>query len=308
MSRIVLEAEERAQVAALADEVLSGVEVWDPLQLVDDVTGLAERLPLRLREFLVHSRISESDITVISGLPVDEELVPTPIGWDLAAKTGAGQREELVLLLCGAVLGDPFGWATQQDGRVVHDVCPAPGMEKSLTSASSEVALSLHTEDVHHPCRGDYVSLFCLRNPDAVGTTFVRIGALDLPPDTRRTLAEQRFRFYPDDSHVGAVLNALDGNEPADARVTDREYDPARPSSARPNARTCASTWTSCPAPTTTPSTPSAPRWTASPGPWSGSCWPRGTRCSWTTTASCTAGNRSCPATTARTGGSSGST
>ncbi|UJW30476.1 TauD/TfdA family dioxygenase [Saccharothrix sp. AJ9571] len=226
MSRIVLEAEERAQVAALADEVLSGVEVWDPLQLVDDVTGLAERLPLRLREFLVHSRISESDITVISGLPVDEELVPTPVGWDLAAKTGAGQREELVLLLCGAVLGDPFGWATQQDGRVVHDVCPAPGMEKSLTSASSEVALSLHTEDVHHPCRGDYVSLFCLRNPDAVGTTFVRIGALDLPPDTRRTLAEQRFRFYPDDSHVGAVLNALDGDETADARVTDREYDP----------------------------------------------------------------------------------
>jgi Fe(II)/alpha-ketoglutarate-dependent arginine beta-hydroxylase len=214
VNKIVLTDAERAVVSALVDEVFDRAEVWDPAAMIDEVPSLAERLPLRLREFLVNSRTAEADVTVVSGLPVDEHLVPTPIGWDLAAKTGAGQREELVLLLCGTALADPFGWATQQDGRFVHDVCPAPGMETSLTSASSAAALTLHTEDVHHPCRGDYVSLFCLRNPDAVGTTFVRIAALDLPAETREVLAQNRFRFRPDDSHVGVVVDPAAGEAP----------------------------------------------------------------------------------------------
>ena len=71
-------------------------------------------------------------------LPIAEDLVPTPTGWDTAAKTGAGQREEIVLLLVGSALGEAFGWANQQDGRIVHDVCPAPGMERSLTSARKD--------------------------------------------------------------------------------------------------------------------------------------------------------------------------
>ncbi|SMC64351.1 TauD/TfdA family dioxygenase [Kibdelosporangium aridum] len=220
MNKIVLTDAERAVVSALVDEVFDRVDVWDPVAMVDEVPGLAERLPLRLREFLVNSRMAEADVTVVANLPVDENLVPTPIGWDLAAKTGAGQREELVLLLCGTALADPFGWATQQDGRVVHDVCPAPGMENSLTSASSAAPLTLHTEDVHHPCRGDYVSLFCLRNPDAVGTTFVRIAALDLPAGTREVLAQNRFRFHPDDSHIGAIVDLVEGE------VRDRVFDP----------------------------------------------------------------------------------
>ncbi|WP_218952070.1 TauD/TfdA family dioxygenase [Amycolatopsis anabasis] len=220
MERIVLTETESAEIASLAEEVLTSLEDWDPLRFVDEATTIAARLPLRLRQFLVNARGAEADVIVVSGLPVDPDLVPTPTGWDMAAKTGAGRREELVLLLCGSVLGDPFCWATQQDGRVVHDVCPAPGMEESLTSASSKAALSLHTEDVHHPCRGDYVSLFCLRNPDAVGTTIVRIGALDLPEDTREVLAQDRFRFYPDDSHTGAVLNDLVNSD----RLAGREF------------------------------------------------------------------------------------
>jgi Fe(II)/alpha-ketoglutarate-dependent arginine beta-hydroxylase len=210
---IVLTGEERAEVDRLVDDVLAHLDLWDPLRFVDQSATWAQDLPPRLRRFLAHVRADETDIAVVSGLPVADHLAATPAGWDVAAKTGAGSREELVLVLCGSALGEPFGWSNQQDGRVVHDVLPAPGMEQSLTSASSAAELSLHTEDVFHPCRGDYVSLFCLRNPDAVGTTYVRVDALSFPDDVRDTLAADAFRFYPDDSHVAVVLNALDSDD-----------------------------------------------------------------------------------------------
>jgi Fe(II)/alpha-ketoglutarate-dependent arginine beta-hydroxylase len=211
--RIVLTRSESEEIELLVMEVLTGLDRWHPLSFVDDARLVAERLPLRLRQFLVRARYAESDVFVVSGLPVDTGLAPTPSGWEAAARADAGYRDELVLMLCGAVVGDPLCWATQQGGRLIHDVCPSRAMEHSLTSASSTTQLSLHTEDVHHPCRSDYVALFCLRNPDAVGTTVARVDALDLPARIREILMKDRFRFHPDDSHTGAGLSNTSGLE-----------------------------------------------------------------------------------------------
>ncbi|RPK74101.1 Enduracididine beta-hydroxylase [Streptomyces sp. ADI96-15] len=49
------------------------------------------------------------------------------------------------------------------------------------------------------------MALLCLRNPDGVGTTVASVEDLDLPAGARGTLAEPRFRFFPDDSHSGPV-------------------------------------------------------------------------------------------------------
>ncbi|MFE3785811.1 TauD/TfdA family dioxygenase [Amycolatopsis sp. NPDC059090] len=87
--------------------------------------------------------------------------------------------------------------------RLVHDVCPAQRAAHSKTSASSLTALSLHTEDVHHPCRADYVALLCLRNPDSVATSVARMEDAVLSAETRQLLRQDRFRFHPDDSHTG---------------------------------------------------------------------------------------------------------
>ncbi|MFI7538955.1 hypothetical protein [Streptosporangium sp. NPDC049376] len=212
MENFLLTAQERAQVDRLVDDVLADWTSWDPLRFAEQAGSVAHGLPLRLRRFLADVRAAEADVALVSGLPVDPALAPTPAGWDMAAKNGAGRREELVLLLVGAVLGEPFGWANQQDGRLVHDVVPTPGMERSLTSASSTEPLTLHTEDVFHPFRCDYVSLFCLRNPDEVGTTITRFDALDFPGELREALSEESFRFYPDDSHTGEILNVVDGD------------------------------------------------------------------------------------------------
>lgn len=207
LETLFLDDVERGVIDGLMGAVFAECQPWDALAFADEAGAVAEYLPPRLRHFLARVRGRQADVTVVSGLPLSDDLVPTPTGWELAAKTGAGQREELLLLVCAAALGDPFGWSDQQNGRIVHDVCPAPGQERSLTSASSEANLSLHTEDVHHPCRGDYVALFCLRNPDAVGTTFVRVDSLDVPDTVRAVLSDERFRFFADDSHENTELD-----------------------------------------------------------------------------------------------------
>lgn len=202
MARYVLNPAETAAIAALADRVLTDLQGWDPLRQADAIRIESERLPLGVRQFLVASRTAEEAVITLANLPLDDDLVQTPASWQDAEKDGAAIREELVLLLVASALGDPFAWQNQQNGRLVHDVCPSRGQETSLTSASSKLQLSLHTEDVYHTCRGDYVALMCLRNPDRVGTTVAGADSLTLPSDTRKVLHEERFRFYPDDSHV----------------------------------------------------------------------------------------------------------
>ncbi|MEU7425614.1 TauD/TfdA family dioxygenase [Streptomyces sp. NPDC040750] len=210
MARYVLSDDEKNEVAAVADEFLATHPVWTPLEYADDIRAEAERLPMGVRRFLVSSRGAEDAIIVLGNLPVDEDLAATPPSWQVAEKEAAAIREELVLLLVGSVLGEPFGWVNQQNGRLVHDVCPSRGQETSLTSASSRQQLTLHTEDVFHPCRGDYVALMCLRNPDAVGTTVAPVDSVEFPERLRSVLHQDRFRFFPDDSHHVVPLHSAE--------------------------------------------------------------------------------------------------
>ncbi|GAB2726870.1 TauD/TfdA family dioxygenase [Kitasatospora kifunensis] len=202
MARYVLSDEEKHRIARIADDFLAAHPAWAPLEQASEIRVEAERLPLGVRQFLVTSRAAEDAVIALANLPVDENLVPTPASWQVAEKEGAAIREELVLLLLASVLGDPFAWSNQQNGRLVHDVCPAKGQESSLTSASSQQQLTLHTEDVFHACRGDYVALMCLRNPDRVGTTVAMLESVDFPQPLREVLHQDRFRFFPDDSHT----------------------------------------------------------------------------------------------------------
>ncbi|MFE3782249.1 hypothetical protein ACFXPA_29200, partial [Amycolatopsis sp. NPDC059090] len=92
--------------------MLAETHPQDLVRLVDAVRPAAEGLPLRLRQFLVSARQRESEIFVVSGLPVSTDLTSTPENWGAAERTGAGLREELVLLLCGSLVGDPVIWLT----------------------------------------------------------------------------------------------------------------------------------------------------------------------------------------------------
>ncbi|MGW4891965.1 guanitoxin biosynthesis L-enduracididine beta-hydroxylase GntD [Kitasatospora sp. NPDC004240] len=173
----------------------------------------AHELPRELRTALVDFRLTEpSGVLVVSGLPVDDPaLGPTPADWRDKAAPDATLRLDIPFLLIACLLGEPIAWATQQDGRLMHDIFPIRAHEHGQIGWGSAETLAWHTEDAFHPLRTDYLGLMCLRNPDAVETTFADIADVRLDDATRAALAQERFKILPDDSH--RPQNQVEGAE-----------------------------------------------------------------------------------------------
>jgi Fe(II)/alpha-ketoglutarate-dependent arginine beta-hydroxylase len=161
--------------------------------------GLPERLRMELNEF----RLTERDgACVIRGFHIDDgKIGPTPSHWR-ERDPGSTREEDTYFFLCCSLLGDPIGWATQQDGRVLHDVHPIREHETEQLGSGSSEELTWHTEDAFHPFRPDYLGLFCLRNPDSVETTWSAVSSLDLPPEYVESLCDEKFPIRPDRSHL----------------------------------------------------------------------------------------------------------
>lgn len=225
MHAYTLTPEDLAAIEPVVAELTKTYEEIEDPELIRRSRLLAARLPQPLLDFLEEFRIAEPDaICMISGLPVDEAaLGATPTHWRNSHVGSPALAQELVFLLCGAALGDVFGWATQQGGRIIHDILPIQGDEHREIGSNSLQHLSWHIEDAFHPCRGDYVALMCLKNPDdvetVVGSGFdVDWSALDVA-----TLFEPEFTVMPDNSHQPASANESSG-DPAIDRLTARSF------------------------------------------------------------------------------------
>ena len=165
---------------------------------------ISHELPYRLRAFLHDFRLLEPDagVCLLSGFDIDTQAIgETPTHWRGKRSDGPGSNEEMLLVLLASLLGEPIAWATQQDGFVVHDVIPVKGHETSQIGTGSEETLLWHTEDAFHPCRGDYIGLLCLRNPDATATTFAPVASVELEETAYRSLFDPVFTIRPDYSH-----------------------------------------------------------------------------------------------------------
>lgn len=206
MFTVELTDDDRAGVDALITAILAGHARPDDAALLDRLTVYAQELPRGIRLQANHFRLHEpAGGCVFTGFRVDDEAIgDTPDGWGAADLDGAGRtaREDLYLLLCAALLGDPVAWATQQDGRLLHDVIPIKGHELEQINSSTKAPLWWHTEDAFHPYRAHYVGLMCLRNPDAVETTYAAFDDLELEQEVVRTLSEPRYVIRPDESHL----------------------------------------------------------------------------------------------------------
>jgi Fe(II)/alpha-ketoglutarate-dependent arginine beta-hydroxylase len=208
-------------------------------RLLGRATILAHRLPGRVRQHLNDFRLERmSGVCRIAGYPVDQERVgETPHHWRERPLRSSAHREELLLLLYGSLIGDPFAWATQQDGRLVHDIVPIKGHENEQLGSSSESLLTWHTEDAFHPLRGDFLSFACLRNPDRVPTTVGYVDELDLTEGTREILFQDRFGIRPDESHLAknnsapelAGFDTINEMQERPAPVAVLFGDPAQP-------------------------------------------------------------------------------
>jgi Fe(II)/alpha-ketoglutarate-dependent arginine beta-hydroxylase len=205
-------AEARAALA-LAERCLAEYQrVTDP-RFLAEASVLAHELPRGLRLAVNAARLDDRKHGLVVGgnLVDDAALGPTPLGWQ-QADTDASRTYAFLIMLYGALLGDVVSWATQQDGRVVTDVVPAPGMEHSLVSSSSTSELGWHTEDAFSPYRADFVGLLCLRSPTLTATTIGHLDLAAMPDRVGRVLREARFHILPDTSHE-AALNTDPGED-----------------------------------------------------------------------------------------------
>ena len=203
MHRLELTEGEVGAILPLVKEVASQHGSVEEADFLDSASTYAQELPRRLRRFLNAFRLREpSGVCVISGYPVDDSKIgKTPGHWRKEPGGSSTMEEEVFLNLCGALLGDAIAWSHQRDGLICQDLVPIEGHKDEMLGSGSELELVWHTEDARYPYRGDYIGLMCLRNPDAVPTTFASIDEVRLDPDQVEVLFEPRFVFRPDPSH-----------------------------------------------------------------------------------------------------------
>jgi L-asparagine oxygenase len=202
--RLVLSETEVEEIALLLDEVVSEHTSVEEPGFLELVRTYAQELPRRVRHFLNSFALHEpAGACVIAGYPVDDDAIgPTPSHWRERIRNSPAVREEILLALYGSILGEIFGWATQQDGTVIHEVVPIREHEKEQLGSGSKQLLWWHTEDAFHPYRGDYLGLLCLRNPSQVATTFASADMLSINEHDVEILFQSRFTIRPDESHL----------------------------------------------------------------------------------------------------------
>lgn len=225
MHRLVLTPHDNAAIFPILAEIAGSYDTIENLELIGRAPVLARNLPPRLLEFLEDYRVREpSALCMVSGLAVHErELGPTPEHWRGSQWASSAYRQEIFFLLCASRLGDVFGWATQQDGRIMHDVLPIKGHEHYEIGSNSLQHLSWHTEDAFHPCRGDYVALMCLKNPDHVETVVCDGNDLDWSALDVDELFEPAFTQMPDNSHLPDNASESSGDPTID-RLRGRSF------------------------------------------------------------------------------------
>lgn len=83
-------------------------------------------------------------------------------------------QPERWLTTYGSLLGEPYSYIQEGDGKLYHDITPRQGYETRISSKSSNVNLDFHTELVFHHFIPDYLLLFCIRGDrDNQAATYV---------------------------------------------------------------------------------------------------------------------------------------
>ena len=204
MWALSLSAHEIDAVQALTRSIASEHKSVEEVEFIRRAAVYAHELPRRIRQFLSDFKLQEPacGVCLISGYPIDNARIgDTPSHWKWKVDAATSLEEQIMFVLYGCLLGDPFAWATQQDGHLMHDVLPIKDNEYEQLGTGSEQLLWWHTEDAFHPHRADYLGLMCLRNPDGVATT---IGAADLSRLSQEQvdlLFQPRYLIKPDESH-----------------------------------------------------------------------------------------------------------
>ena len=114
---------------------------------------------------------------LVRNLPVDPALPASPIDGRPSPHKSTFVSECVVLGLA-QLIGEPIGYMTEKEGRLVHDIVGVRSGERSQTNQSSAVFLSFHNDTTYDPIgiynnsNPDFLVLLNLRkSPDGKGRT-----------------------------------------------------------------------------------------------------------------------------------------
>lgn len=229
MKTLLLTDKDLRSINNLLNELARQFGEVDDRLFLKDCPVYAHELPLSVRTFLNDFRFSEPSwgACVVSGHSVDDaSLGRTPVHWKAKPKRSPALAAEMFLILLGSLLGDVFGWAAEQEGHIVHDVCPIKEHETKQMSTGSEQVIWWHTEEAFHPYSSDYIGLMCLRNHEQVATTLGCLNALKkLDAKQLSVLFEPRFVIHPVESHLDHASNGNGHLDEAEAEAFATAYE-----------------------------------------------------------------------------------
>jgi Fe(II)/alpha-ketoglutarate-dependent arginine beta-hydroxylase len=107
-----------------------------------------------------------------------------------------------VQCLVTALLGDIFGWRTQENGRFLRHIVPIERDSAEQLGGGSSVTLVWHNEEAFHEQRAEFLSLLCYRNDERAQTIFCGSDEFDVPDSLWEVLSAPRFTILPDKSHL----------------------------------------------------------------------------------------------------------
>lgn len=203
MNKYLLTSSELQRVRTLLDECRRAHPSAEDEDFVRDAPLVAARLPegllrelYRLRDLQDHA-----GVLVVSGFSPRTPMPATPRTWFKADSYHPDFDCDYLAILMASVFGEPFGFETQQAGKLIHDILPMKGREYAQEGANSLQMLNFHTEDTFHPMRADFICLHCVRNPDHTATLIAAARDLRLSDRDMAVLAQPRFHHLADDSH-----------------------------------------------------------------------------------------------------------
>jgi Fe(II)/alpha-ketoglutarate-dependent arginine beta-hydroxylase len=160
-------------------------------------------LPFRVQQLYRELKVENdhSGITVLKGFQVHIDQ-PTPESWDYEDSYAPSLDIDFLAVLTCSCVGHPFGWATQQKGKIIHDLIPQKNKGAAQTGYGSTSELLMHTEDSFHDYRAEFVAMYGIRNNDLVPTTFSSIRELELSEEVKTVLYTKLFKLKPDESHL----------------------------------------------------------------------------------------------------------
>ena len=178
LETLVLPDHETERLAEALSAVPSPMRETEPTLLV--LYSVFAQLPRDiLGRLLDFGRAATSPAAILlRGLPADANL-PSTQNDGLPNRSKKTFISELCLLGITQLLGEPIGFLSDKDGRLVHDLVPVPGREGTLSNQGSTRFLVFHNDlyydDIrrYHYLNPDFLVLIGLRaDPDGLAYTY----------------------------------------------------------------------------------------------------------------------------------------